>query len=111
MTFVFFSSRRRHTRCLSDWSSDVCSSDLNARHVPDWVAWPTSKAHAAGCLPRSDSFRPDPDLPPGAGATPEEIGRASCRERGWLHVVEARGHRKKAVRTSRMRNHREDVKR
>src|SRR5205814_7392573 len=23
-----FSSRRRHTRCLSDWSSDVCSSDL-----------------------------------------------------------------------------------
>src|SRR5262245_66086508 len=27
----FFSSRRRHTRCLSDWSSDVCSSDLAAR--------------------------------------------------------------------------------
>src|SRR5262245_62213483 len=26
----FFSSRRRHTRCLSDWSSDVCSSDLVA---------------------------------------------------------------------------------
>src|ERR1035441_10852240 len=26
--FIFFSSRRRHTRCLSDWSSDVCSSDL-----------------------------------------------------------------------------------
>src|ERR1035438_3815641 len=24
------SSRRRHTRCLSDWSSDVCSSDLLA---------------------------------------------------------------------------------
>src|SRR5205814_8032594 len=26
--FFFFSCRRRHTRCLSDWSSDVCSSDL-----------------------------------------------------------------------------------
>src|SRR5687768_17629012 len=26
--FFFFSSRRRHTRCSSDWSSDVCSSDL-----------------------------------------------------------------------------------
>src|SRR5262245_64307229 len=25
---MFFSSRRRHTICLSDWSSDVCSSDL-----------------------------------------------------------------------------------
>src|SRR5207245_4572793 len=24
----FFSSRRRHTRCYRDWSSDVCSSDL-----------------------------------------------------------------------------------
>src|SRR5258705_569090 len=28
VVFFFFSSRRRHTRCLSDWSSDVCSSDL-----------------------------------------------------------------------------------
>src|SRR6266542_2379811 len=26
----FFSSRRRHTRCYRDWSSDVCSSDLLA---------------------------------------------------------------------------------
>src|SRR5215469_18070232 len=28
MSFFFFSSRRRHTRSLRDWSSDVCSSDL-----------------------------------------------------------------------------------
>src|SRR3989449_10827616 len=27
--FFFFSSRRRHTRCSRDWSSDVCSSDLS----------------------------------------------------------------------------------
>src|SRR6266576_2460886 len=27
----FFSSRRRHTISLRDWSSDVCSSDLDAR--------------------------------------------------------------------------------
>src|SRR5256884_3942496 len=26
--FFFFSSRRRHTRCSREWSSDVCSSDL-----------------------------------------------------------------------------------
>src|SRR2546430_7916795 len=26
--FFFFSSRRRHTRFDCDWSSDVCSSDL-----------------------------------------------------------------------------------
>src|SRR5205814_7360898 len=31
LVFFFFSSRRRHTRCLSDWSSDVCSSDLGVR--------------------------------------------------------------------------------
>src|SRR2546429_1148008 len=27
---LFFSSRRRHTSCSRDWSSDVCSSDLGA---------------------------------------------------------------------------------
>src|SRR2546429_2879150 len=30
MGIFFFSSRRRHTRCSRDWSSDVCSSDLIA---------------------------------------------------------------------------------
>src|SRR5256885_13060303 len=29
MIFFFFSSRRRHTRLQGDWSSDVCSSDLD----------------------------------------------------------------------------------
>src|SRR5216684_7953318 len=28
LAVFFFSSRRRHTRCSRDWSSDVCSSDL-----------------------------------------------------------------------------------
>src|SRR5256885_11127978 len=28
--FFFFSSRRRHTRLQGDWSSDVCSSDLDS---------------------------------------------------------------------------------
>src|SRR5205809_3663728 len=31
--FFFFSSRRRHTRCSRDWSSDVCSSDLTELSV------------------------------------------------------------------------------
>src|SRR5439155_10831945 len=36
LTFFFFSSRRRHTSWPRDWSSDVCSSDLNVatRRVP-----------------------------------------------------------------------------
>src|SRR5215204_7210066 len=33
MFFFFFSSRRRHTRSLCDWSSDVCSSDLIAAEI------------------------------------------------------------------------------
>src|SRR2546427_7727753 len=36
--FFFFSSRRRHTRFDCDWSSDVCSSDLNlAIAVAEWM--------------------------------------------------------------------------
>src|SRR2546430_8661025 len=35
-SFFFFSSRRRHTRFDCDWSSDVCSSDL------DYIVDPTA---------------------------------------------------------------------
>src|SRR5207253_5149786 len=31
-SFFFFSSRRRHTRWPRDWSSDVCSSDLERKN-------------------------------------------------------------------------------
>src|SRR5574341_2326781 len=40
MVYFFFSSRRRHTRLVGDWSSDVCSSDL--RH--EFTVTPT-QAH------------------------------------------------------------------
>src|SRR5207248_8941838 len=33
----FFSSRRRHTRSYGDWSSDVCSSDLDCVPVCWWT--------------------------------------------------------------------------
>src|SRR5690242_21947267 len=33
MFYFLFSSRRRHTRLTCDWSSDVCSSDLEAAAV------------------------------------------------------------------------------
>src|ERR1035441_8172115 len=50
--FFFFSSRRRHTRCLSDWSSDVCSSDLGlGAHLqaPDLFS---GNLHRSGTIPR-----------------------------------------------------------
>src|SRR6266853_5969815 len=37
MIFFFFSSRRRHTRFDCDWSSDVCSSDLEAPPRAGWT--------------------------------------------------------------------------
>src|SRR5882762_7953613 len=37
--FFFFSSRRRHTRFKCDWSSDVCSSDLEGNRTT-YASWP-----------------------------------------------------------------------
>src|SRR3989442_10619056 len=56
--FFFFSSRRRHTRCGRDWSSDVCSSDLQVElhQIP---RWPRRPGHpplcAAGCADRKST--------------------------------------------------------
>src|SRR5438045_4625387 len=44
----FFSSRRRHTRCLSDWSSDVCSSDLSGTCTWLSVIWLIQHTAIAG---------------------------------------------------------------
>src|SRR5690554_1596567 len=44
--FFFFSSRRRHTRCGRDWSSDVCSSDLKSFAEAQFVI--TDSYH--GCI-------------------------------------------------------------
>src|SRR5438132_13825811 len=42
----FFSSRRRHTRSLCDWSSDVCSSDLKTMLLALTAALVSSRAFA-----------------------------------------------------------------
>src|SRR2546422_10411029 len=55
--FFFFSSRRRHTRCSRDWSSDVCSSDLPwAPPIPGLAQagyLDNASAMALGRLPQS----------------------------------------------------------
>src|ERR1035441_10793653 len=56
----FFSSRRRHTRCLSDWSSDVCSSDLR-------VVLPVFFGQSDACLTSKRSFDTMCELNPQVG--------------------------------------------
>src|SRR5207253_3745124 len=66
----FFSSRRRHTRWPRDWSSDVCSSDLNDRlNVKSELVAVAGRAVAPilVCLKRSEERR---------------VGK-ECRSRWW----------------------------
>src|SRR5207245_4977363 len=92
----FFSSRRRHTRCYRDWSSDVCSSDLfllSTRRGKQFnsmvhgdidyllgarrsdVLMSAEDAKALGVAEREDVL-----ISNDVGSY-REIGRASCRER------------------------------
>src|SRR2546429_3782873 len=52
MLVFFFSSRRRHTRCSRDWSSDVCSSDLTQTTIDD-VAGVLRTNAVGGLRPRT----------------------------------------------------------
>src|SRR5438105_10233069 len=87
--FFFFSSRRRHTRSTRDWSSDVCSSDLNKlskiRYIANGLKVIHSKGfihkdlHSGNILSWSNFDCYITDL--GLCKPVNEIGRASCRER------------------------------
>src|SRR5260221_2200195 len=86
----FFSSRRRHTRSLCDWSSDVCSSDLEqaedlscdgvvyfeTRFAPIFHTRKqlTHQQIVSAVLKGLERGRKDFGIS-------SEIGRASCRER------------------------------
>src|SRR5437762_5820324 len=97
--FFFFSGRRRHTRYIGDWCSDVCSSDLPSRRaLPGGaraaLAPATSRAGRGGVAPERAANRDLGLVPRWQGlearrrqlgellARTHEIGRASCRE--WV---------------------------
>src|SRR5262249_37636764 len=101
---VFFPSGRGHTRLVSDWSSDVCSSDLgeDVRAAVERGARARRVRLQARLRVRERPLlirghrRPPAarhrlviDHPPAGVVVVLEIGRASCRERVWMWVVGA----------------------
>src|SRR3712207_7869160 len=89
----FFSSRRRHTRYWRDWSSDVCSSDLD--RVGAHGGEPRDRGRARGSAAAGPRLRAREGGEPaarggaaaGAAGGVQEIGRASCWERVEISVV------------------------
>src|SRR6266496_2032442 len=71
----FFSSRRRHTRSLRDWSSDVCSSGSSS--TKEWIATPVG---------RCSSTREDTVAAKGSGACSPE-GSWSTTQRSPFAVA------------------------
>src|SRR5919205_4372696 len=70
----FFSSRRRHTRSLCDWSSDVCSSDLRRLALLS----PTARRPPSP----SPFFRNHPAQLGAEALDLGELGRDALEERG-----------------------------
>src|SRR5215813_621691 len=96
----FFSSRRRHTRCGRDWSSDVCSSDLRQRGAH---RAPRRDAHA-----RARRSHPAVDLSAGAGegfgsSRLVRPGGSPVPRRGDGHVDAVQPFRGPALRSARER--------
>src|SRR5438132_13196752 len=77
----FFSSRRRHTRSLCDWSSDVCSSDLG-----DLVERSPATARLPGLKAGERSTR----SPPGARCTMSPVSARRTRSQWSLKRSEER---------------------
>src|SRR5437879_12662458 len=84
MFFFFFSSRRRHTRYIGDWSSDVCSSDLcGCRRTIRRKSFPASIAARPACwCPMSRRWKKRARSRLRRAIAAGEIGRASCRKEG-----------------------------
>src|SRR3546814_3551111 len=77
----FFKQKTAYEMRISDWSSDVCSSDL--RHLP---AGRLGRYRVQLRLPRRELHAVLRSGRAGAARRRREIGRASCRERVCQYV-------------------------
>src|SRR3546814_3158276 len=85
--FFFFKQKTAYEMRISDWSSDVCSSDLHVRHQDSARHLPHQEGRRSQV--RLEGARQDfgrNDRPLEACRNRAEIGRASCRERVCQYV-------------------------
>src|SRR3546814_3227582 len=87
--FFFFKQKTAYEMRISDWSSDVCSSDLvfdnNHRSIDDEAEIECAQAHEVGGLPTaSPSVRANVDLPVPDRSEERRVGKecvSTCRSR------------------------------
>src|SRR5690606_39440266 len=79
-SFFFFSSRRRHTRFSRDWSSDVCSSDLQPIGR---IAQPEEVADLAVYLAGATYTTGQVHIIDGGWRSEERRVGKECRSRWW----------------------------
>src|SRR3546814_3032631 len=90
--FFFFKQKTAYERRISDWSSDVCSSDLlqirrQRRGFGYWLWKPFIIADAMDSVPDGTILMyTDAAVVYQADAAPLQIGRAACRERVCQYV-------------------------
>src|SRR5690606_17520159 len=85
----FVSGRRRHTRFSRDWSSDVCSSDLQVAREPDGVFKPCADVNVRGTCSRAEFSNPSENrlTQPATSPMQSKVCRAlRARSRGRLTV-------------------------
>src|SRR5256884_6327506 len=95
----FFSSRRRHTRCSRDWSSDVCSSDLILKGEDFAGLAQTTSEDPGSAAEGGDlgwagpgTFAPEFEQAI-AGLKDNEISEPFHTQFGW-HIAQVLGHRR-----------------
>src|SRR3546814_19130765 len=86
---LFFKQKTAYEMRISDWNSDVCSSDLSPQAVAFTQKW-VDLAKSAGPTSWTSYEYPDCTRDLGDGVAmmvyDAEIGRASCRERVCQYV-------------------------
>src|SRR3546814_3406095 len=90
--FFFFKQKTAYEMRISDWSSDVCSSDLASVDFREAAlalasTWPFARRLVnSGRLSLPHVYRATPLTTPDVDRWNDEIGRASCRERVCQYV-------------------------